>query len=187
MGVSPTLMQTAITFRHATLADAAALVPVVNRAYRGGLATVPWKNENHLVSGPRIDVPEVEQRIGGDNSRIVVAEIVKDNKPLLIGCVHVERHGAEAHIGLLSVDPDCQNMGLGKQLITQGELCAREFFKCEKALMYVLSGRPELLDWYVRVGYTPTGETEPFPADEGGWKTRDEDAHFVVISKGLGK
>jgi hypothetical protein len=53
--------------------------------------------------------------------------------------------------------------------------------------MTVIEQRTELLEWYVRRGYLPTGETEPFPYQNPrfGLPKRD-DLRFLVLAKLLG-
>jgi ribosomal protein S18 acetylase RimI-like enzyme len=179
-----------ITMRAARLNDVAELEKLVHLAYRGGKATVDWKNENHLVKGPRIEQAELTALIETDEANILVAEIKDTAGPkdayTLVGCVLVEHHGEAAHIGLLAVNPDCQNLGLGKQLVKAGEEHAANHFGCTIAKMFVLNGRDELLGWYKRLGYVETGVTEPFPDAETGLTAVDKNAYFTEISKPLG-
>lgn len=169
--------------RAAQLADADVLLEIVHSAYRGGLATVAWKNENHIVQGPRIKKPEIEQLIQSDAASIRVVELDGGE---LGGCALVDRHGQDVvHIGMIAVAPSKQNLGLGKLLIQDAEKHALNVFKATTANMYVLNGRPELMGWYNRLGYSETGQIEPFPASEGGSKPLKEDAHLIEISKKL--
>jgi GNAT superfamily N-acetyltransferase len=174
-----------LSVRVADLGDITSLEQIVQLAYRGGMATVPWKNEAHLVEGPRIVAQELEELISADAATILVAESSGDSQTELVGCVLAEKHENEVHVGLLAVSPSCQNSGLGRRLVKAAEDHARTEFKCTTAKMFVLSGREGLLDWYERLGYKRTGETAPFSGFETGQKTRDSDAHFVVISKTL--
>ena len=52
--------------------------------------------------------------------------------------------------------------------------------------MTVISIRPELVAWYLRRGYSATGERRPFPYgdDRFGLPLRD-DLEFLVLEKGL--
>jgi hypothetical protein len=52
--------------------------------------------------------------------------------------------------------------------------------------MTVLEQRPELLAWYGRRGYLPTGETEPFPYGNPRFGLpRTQDLRFLVLAKRL--
>jgi len=52
--------------------------------------------------------------------------------------------------------------------------------------MSVVQVRDTLIAWYLRRGYTLTGEAEPFPYDDErfGRPLRD-DLHFVALEKSL--
>ena len=50
----------------------------------------------------------------------------------------------------------------------------------------VIDVRIELVDWYRRRGYEPTGEQQPFPyGDERFGRPRRDDLRFVVLAKDL--
>ncbi len=53
-------------------------------------------------------------------------------------------------------------------------------FAARSMEMTVIHRRTELIAWYERRGYHPTGETRPFPVDPPR-----PDLHFVVLEKGL--
>ena len=184
MSISQSNLKPQISLRAATLADVDVLLEIIHSAYRGGVATVSWKNENHIVQGPRIKKPEMEQIIQSSDASIRVAEL--DNGEIG-GCALVDKHGDNiVHIGMLAVDPDKQNLGLGKLLVKDAEEHARKNFKATTAKMFVLNGRPELMDWYKRLGYVESGHTEPFPSSETGSQALNEDAHLIEISKAIG-
>lgn len=184
MSLLQSKLKSQISLRAATLADVDVLLEIVHSAYRGGVATVCWKNENHIVQGPRIKRPEMEQIIQSGDASIRVAEL--DNGEIG-GCVLVDKHGEGiVHIGLIAVNPARQNLGLGKLLVKNAEEHARTNFKATTANMYVLNGRPELMDWYKRLGYVETGHTQAFPISEGGSQALNPDAHFIEISKVIG-
>ena len=166
----------------ATEADIDDLEKLVNLAYRGGKATVSWKNEDHLVEGPRIIKKDLQDYLQSKDSSILILRRTSNE---IVGTVQVEKHGNDAHIGMLSVHPDFQNFGLGKQLLLLGEDCARSEFSCSTAKMFVLAGREELLAWYRKMGYELTGETMPFFGPESGLKPKVANAHFVVVAKNL--
>jgi ribosomal protein S18 acetylase RimI-like enzyme len=166
----------------ATTKDIDDLEEVVNLAYRGGKSSVGWKNEHDLVKGPRIVKDDLEKYLSDANAEII---LLRDTNGVLAGTVHVERHGNDAHIGMLSVHPEYQNLGLGKRLLLLGENLAREKFSCTVAKMFVFAGRNELLGWYRSIGYEETGETMPFFGPESGLTPLVANAHFVVVAKPL--
>ena len=175
------------TLRAAAAGDAQKLAEIVHLAYRGGLSPVAWKNENHLVSGPRATAEDIDQILESADKIILIAEILKADQADVVGCVQIEDYGqGEAHIGLLTVRPDCQNLGLGKLLVQAAEEYARQHWQSKTATMSVLYNRAELLDWYLRLGYALTGETAPFVGVGTGLTTHFENPHFVVISKDIG-
>jgi ribosomal protein S18 acetylase RimI-like enzyme len=173
-----------ISLRAAILADVDVLLEIVHSAYRGGVATVAWKNENHIVQGPRIKKLEMEQIIQSSDASIRVADLGNGE---IGGCALVDKRGdGVVHIGMIAVDPGKQNLGLGKLLIKDAEEHACKNFNATTANMYVLNGRPELMAWYKRLGYAETGNTEPFPSSEGGSQALNADAHLIEISKAIG-
>lgn len=172
-----------LSLRKADSGDIDRLEELVQLAYRGGKAAVAWKNEDHMVSGPRITKPELTAMIACQTAHILV--FAAENETIL-GCVLVEEHeDGQAHVGMLAVSPDCQNMGLGKKLIKAAEDYAKNQLLCRKTKMCVLSGRPELLGWYKSLGYEETGENTPFPGPESGLTPAQEGAHFIGIGKDL--
>lgn len=166
----------------ASNSDVQDIIDVVNLAYRGGKSTVAWKNEHHLVQGPRLVREDLENYLKAPGSAVL---LIRNQSGVLLGTVHVEKHGDEAHIGMLSVHPEHQNYGLGKKLLLAGEEYARDEFHCKQSKMFVFGGRAELLSWYMKMGYESTGETKPFFGPETGLTPLVENPHFVVVSKHL--
>ncbi len=170
------------TTAKAGLSDIEELEKLVNLAYRGGKSTVAWKNEDHLVKGPRIVKADLESYLTRVGSTIM---LVRSQSGMAVGTVHIEKHGDDAHIGMLSVHPEFQNYGLGKKLLELAAKLAREEYKCKKAKMFVFAGRNELLSWYARLGYEASGETMPFFGPESGLTPLVANPHFVVVVKKL--
>ena len=52
--------------------------------------------------------------------------------------------------------------------------------------MHVIHQRTELISWYRRLGYQPTGERVPFPLDEPGVIAKQDNLDFTVLAKALG-
>jgi len=147
------------TIRPATEADLQHLHPVVERAYRGDSARAGWTHEADLVTGERTDIDTLRSLLDGD-SRLLIAL----DGGTVLGCVNVSSRGdGLAYLGLLCVDPTLQAGGIGKQLLAAAETAAREAFGASRIEMTVIDRRAELIGWYVRHGYAPSGETRPFP------------------------
>ena len=82
----------------------------------------------------------------------------------LQGCVYLKKEGIAMYLGMLTVSPAHQGSGMGKQLLQFSEALAMEQ-GCESIYMRVISSRAELLDWYLRKGYSDTGTRIPFHGD----------------------
>jgi len=78
-----------------------------------------------------------------------------------LGCVHLKKDGKNLHLGLLTVSPEEQGKGIGKQLLKAAEEEAKKS-DCEYIQMEVISVRKELIEWYFRNGYMKTGAARPF-------------------------
>lgn len=170
-------------FRLARPGDAAALQPLVHRAYRGDSARGGWTHEADLLDGQRIDAADLESLIADPTQVVVVAEA----SGAAVGCVQVSNRGEGlAYLGMLTVDPALQGAGLGRALIDQAERVAKDRFGAKRIEMTVIVQRTELIDWYVRRGYALTGERRPFPATDPrfGLPKRD-DLAFVVLARDL--
>ncbi len=170
-------------FRLARPGDAAALQPLVHRAYRGDSARAGWTHEADLLDGQRIDAADLESLIADPTQAVIVAEA----SGAAVGCVQVSDRGQGlAYLGMLTVDPALQGSGLGRALIDEAERVARDRFGADRMEMTVIIQRTELIDWYVRRGYALTGERRPFPAKDPKFGLpRREDLEFVVLGRKL--
>lgn len=170
-------------FRLARPGDAAALQPLVHRAYRGDSARAGWTHEADLLDGQRIDAADLESLIADPTQAVIVAEA----SGAAIGCVQVSDRGQGlAYLGMLTVDPMLQGSGLGRALIDEAERVASERFGARRMEMTVIVQRTELIDWYVRRGYGLTGERRPFPAKDPKFGLpRRGDLEFVVLARAL--
>ena len=164
-------------FRAATLADVATLHPLIERAYRGETAKAGWTHEADLLFDTRTSAEELSALIADPDRVILLAH--KDGA--LIGCVQVARVGDDrTYLGMLTVEPTLQASGLGRRLLAAAETEAVARYAARRMEMTVIHRRAELIAWYQRRGYAPTGETRPFPVDP----PRPE-LEFVVLEKGL--
>jgi GNAT superfamily N-acetyltransferase len=169
-----------LTVRTAVPADAAVVADLVHRAYRGESSRVGWTTEADLLDGQRIDVDGVLAKIAGDGEVLVgVADAGR-----IVGCCEIERRpSGVAYFGMFAVEPGLQAAGIGRLLLETAEARAAGW-PVTAIEMTVIAQRTELIDWYVRRGYAPTGETRPFPyGDEAFGVPRRDDLVFVVLAK----
>lgn len=161
---------TGLSFRVATPADAAAIVPIVNGAYRGADGRHGWTSEHELVAGARTDPERLAAALAAPGSVVLVAE--RDGR--VVGSVHltVGEDGA-CELGMLSVAVAEQATGVGRALVAEAERYAREVLGARTMTMHVISVRAELLAWYERRGYRRTGVLEPFVPSGGQRFVRD--------------
>jgi ribosomal protein S18 acetylase RimI-like enzyme len=164
--------------RFANQSDLPALEKLVHEAYRAGKASVAWKNEHDVVAHPRATRQDLQAMLADAEAQIIIAES-DDTEKRLIGSVLIERSSPErSMIGMLAVDPEWQNVGLGKHLVRVGEEHAATAFGSTIACMCVYNTRTGLLEWYKRLGYEPTGQVEELPDD---FKPLVDDLTFVRI------
>lgn len=168
--------------RAASPQDVPALHALIERAYRGDSAKTGWTHEADLLDGQRTDAAMLSEMLADPLQHLLIAP--GDAGP--IGCVCVKRLDSGAgYLGLLTVDPKLQAAGLGRRLIAAAEDVARAWGATIME-MTVIAQRRELIDWYIRRGYTPTGERRPFPhGDERFGRARRDDLEFVVLNRSL--
>jgi GNAT superfamily N-acetyltransferase len=162
--------------RIATSADVAAIVRVINRAYRV---------EDFFIKGDRTNAADIRARQGTPNACFIVMDAPAPVWPArgllgeLSGAVFVKTLGDRGYFGMLSVDPDHQHRGLGRKLVDAAEARCRDA-GCHALDIDVVNLRTELPPIYASLGFTPSG-IEPFPEPE---KLR-RPAHMVRMSKPL--
>lgn len=115
-----------------------------------------------MLAGERTSDAELADVIASPAQRTILAE----SHDGLIGSVTVTDLGAGmAYLGMLAVMPDQQAAGIGRALISRAEEEVIATFAATAMEMTVISRRSDLIAWYRRRGYEPTGERRPFPAD----------------------
>lgn len=164
--------------RFAELSDVDALVKLVNSAYRGESSRQGWTTEADLLDGIRTHPEHMSQQINNDTSVMLVVTGKDDS---INACVYLEDRDEKLYLGMLTVQPDLQDRGIGKQLMQTAELYAKLLGK-KRIQMTVISLRDELIAWYQRHGYQPTGETQPFPVGQALGDPR-RDLEFMVLEK----
>lgn len=165
----------------AGIADIKGIVCLLNSAYRGEDSKKGWTTEASLISGT---VRATEEMIG-DLINQPGCVFLKHSNELggITGCVNLQQHGYKMYLGMFSVSPSLQGKGTGKLLLKAAEEYAKQR-ACVAIYMSVISIRTELVNWYIRHGYLPTGETKPFPEDDRlGTPTRP--LEFIILEKQL--
>lgn len=142
--------------------DIPALVALMNSAYRGEASKKGWTTEADLLLGEERTDRTVLDQLMRTPGAVFLKYVNAVNT--IEGCVFLQQKGKKLYLGMLSVDPEVQAKGVGKQLMTAAIETAKET-GCDSIFMKVISLREELIAWYERQGYRVTGETEPFPAD----------------------
>ncbi|MGZ3712095.1 MAG: GNAT family N-acetyltransferase [Bdellovibrionota bacterium] len=170
----------------ATENDLAEIAALVNSAYRGESARVGWTNEGHLLKGERTNSARLTVEIKKPDTKILCLR-EKESKSL-VGCVLLELNRGEnkdyCYLGMLTVRPTQQNQNLGRYLMTEAENFAKKA-GAQHMILGVIQLRTELLQWYLRRGYKPNGETKPFPNDPQYPRITKEPMHFVFMEKAI--
>ncbi|EFC81563.1 GNAT family N-acetyltransferase [Parafrankia sp. EUN1f] len=172
-----------LTVRVAGRQDAAALVELIESAYRGEGSRVGWTTEADLLDGQRTDLEMVLAAIARPDLRLLAAV---DPTGAIVACCELERRPDGAYFGMFAVRPDLQGRGVGDRLLATAEEFARRQWHAARMEMLVISLRDELIAWYERRGYRRTSRREPFPyGDERFGLPRRTDLVFVVLDKDL--
>jgi len=164
--------------RQAGHGDAEQIAALVNLAYRPGPAQRGWTHEAELVSGARVSVAQVGALIAGGGAVLVTCD-----GQVVVGCVHIEPAGDICGIGMLATHPAWQDRGLGRALLAAAEALAVSRFAATGFSLSVLSARPELLAYYERRGYRPTGARSPYPVDAGVGSPRVRGLEVIELLK----
>lgn len=164
----------------ATAADVIAIRNLLNAAYRGESSRQGWTTEAGLITGDtRANDEMVLAAIEQEGSVILIYK--KDDA--LFGCVNLQQHGNRIYLGMFSVLPQLQGGGIGKKLLQAAEEYALHV-NCRAIYMSVISIRTELIDWYMRHGYTDTGERKTFTED-GVTGKHLQKLEFMIMEKAL--
>lgn len=160
--------------------DVEAIVTLVESAYRGDASRAGWTTEADLLEGQRTDAAQVREILSRPGAVVLLAAAADGT---LLGCCHVEpTPDGIAYFGMFAVDPQRQGLGVGRALIEEARAIAAGWGS-RGMRMTVIRQREDLLAWYRRLGFFPTGETEPFPyGDERFGRPLREDLEFVVLA-----
>ena len=147
-----------LTISVVTEADIPELTQVINSAYEGEPGSNSWTSEGHLVAGQRTTEPILKELISKPGVTMYKAS---NQEGRALGCVLLEKKDGTLYLGMLSVSPKVQAGGIGKFLIRFSEDYARTHHYTTITIT-VIDQREELIDWYRRKGFEPTGGWEPF-------------------------
>ena len=156
----------AISVRRARPDDAPALAQLVNRAY---------EVEGFFVDGSRTTADEIAKLISKGTF------LVLERGLILAAAVYVDTRGGDdgtGYIGMLSVEPSLQGMGLGTRLVRIAEAMC-EAMGASSVRLRIVNLREELARWYRGLGYR---EVATFPYDHRPVK---QACHFVEMHKWL--
>jgi histone acetyltransferase (RNA polymerase elongator complex component) len=170
-----------IQFQIAEVKNAQSITDLVNSVYRGENSKKGWTTEADFLSGIRITEVKVKEIIEGKNDVIILALF----EGSIVGCVHLENTGSYSYLGMLSVDVNFQDKGIGKILINECERYTKEVFGLNEIKMKVISRRMELIEYYNRRGYKSTGELEEFGSHGDTFGDTSEKLYFETLSKNL--
>jgi N-acetylglutamate synthase-like GNAT family acetyltransferase len=151
--------------RSATTADLELLVKFINKAFL---------RDNYFKRTDRTNSEQMTEYLRKGTFLLL------EEQGELVGLVFVELHeSGRGYVGLLTVNPDKQGRGVGRQLMH----CAENFCRdrgCSIAEIDVINLRPELVDWYRGQGYRVVGEA-PYPRPE----ILIQPCHFIALQKNL--
>jgi N-acetylglutamate synthase-like GNAT family acetyltransferase len=151
------------------------LVSLINKAYKGE-GSKGWTSETDIFVGSRIDKNELMELFSDENATILK---YRDGNGAIVGCVYLQKQEKQMYLGLLSVSPDVQTSGVGKQLL----IAAEEYAfgqNCDKIVLTVITIRHELVAWYKRRGYYSTG-TKLFPQNKA--YTPNQQLELLALEK----
>lgn len=164
----------------ATIANVSELAQLVNGAYRGESSKAGWTTEADLLGGQRTDEEDLTRLINTPHNTILIG---LDEINRILGCVYLQKRDAVMYLGMLTVQPQLQAAGIGKQLLFAAEEFARRQH-CTSIEMTVISVRHELIAWYNKRGYQATGDVKPFPHDSK-FGVAKQPLEFIVLSKNI--
>jgi ribosomal protein S18 acetylase RimI-like enzyme len=168
------------TIKKATLEDIHALNKLVNSAYRGESSKKGWTTEAHLLEGTRTTEAELIEIISKKENGLFI--YVEEE---ILGCVLLIQKINKLYLGMLTVNPDLQNKGIGKRLLDFAEAHAKSL-NLNTIEMTVIATRQELIAYYNRKGYLDTGKREAFSNELNQQVIKGVPAlEFVVLEKKL--
>ncbi len=166
----------------ATPADSVEISALVNSAYRGDSSRQGWTTEADYLDGQRTSPEDLKKQL----SHSTILTLRENAAAEILATVSLERINAdEFYLGMLTVKPTLQARGVGRVLLESAEDFARAR-GAKRMILRVVHVREALIAWYLRRGYTKTGETDPFPyGDEKFGLPKVEGLYFERFKKEL--
>ena len=165
-------------FNIATPDDAAAIVSLVNSAYRGDFSRQGWTTEADFLDGRRTELKEVLTLMDDAQYLFVIAK----QQHTLQASVLLEHTDDVVYLGMLAVNPLQQNQGIGKALLKEAEKIAKQTWQTQCFKLSVLTCRPELIAFYQRRGYQCTGITERLYSSHL-WTEKTTELYLELLEK----
>jgi ribosomal protein S18 acetylase RimI-like enzyme len=166
------------------VADIAALI---TRAFRAP----GWHTEEQLVEEFTMTEDSLRKGLVVNNPPAFILQLKEDSKDgqrrigsVVLRAVDETQHGWR--LGWLAIEPTLQTGGIGKRLLDASEEYAKERGGTSMRLT-AMNVRHNLIAWYSRRGYQPTGRTEPFHQDSSrhGAVVAQDELYFVELGKQL--
>ncbi|KAF7518072.1 hypothetical protein PCG10_000646 [Penicillium crustosum] len=172
-----------LNFRVATEKDAAQLQQLVESAFRAEDSRKGWTDDLGLSSSFRLDVQEIVAMITKPDSVMLMATNAQNT---LVGSIGTsKRDTTHARLFMLAIDTNQQRGGIGRQVLAYAEDYCQRTWGVTTLGLNALSNRQQLISWYLRRGYKPTGETSPFPREKFENLVLPDDLCFVEFEKVL--
>lgn len=163
-------------FVEASWEHADGIVKLLNESYR---TQQGWTNEFGLVTGDRATQSMIETLL--DMQSVTGFLFIQNNN--VIGCIFAEHFSKYTEIGTFAINPRFQNNGLGRRLLALAEHNCVKCHNTSEFRMSVLSYRIELIDFYLRCGYSESDFLKPYPIDENVGVPMLQDLSLVVLLK----
>ena len=138
------------TITPATEKDIPALDKLVNSAYRGEGSKKGWTTEADLLDGLRTD-PGSLLKIFQDPDAVILKYAGETS---IEGCVYLKKKKDALYLGMLTVSPQLQAKGIGKQLMLQCFQSAKEM-QYKKLYLESMPQFSKAVSMYEKYGFTP--------------------------------
>ncbi len=170
-------------FSVATKKDLAEIEVLTYLAYRDP-ENCGWTTESHLIEGSRTNQTELQDMIASAHPSVLW--LCRSPEGQLLGCVYIEKSTTEiAGLGLFTVHPKTQGLGLGKYILDYVEKWILTNWYCTKIEISVIPSRTELVDFYVRRGFTSIHRFKNFPNGDANGRPK-EVFQFEIYQKKIG-
>jgi N-acetylglutamate synthase-like GNAT family acetyltransferase len=132
-----------LNYRKAMAADVAAVLKLIRSAFRGEDSRAGWTTEADLIADDRIDEKGLLEEIERLDVLVLLAH---DHAGKLAACCELSgKDGQSGYLWLLAVDPVQQTSGMGKKMLAEAEVTAKEQLGVSKLEMRVIWTRDSLI------------------------------------------